>query len=574
MKIKGKITLIKKLVWLIGILLLFYTRLINLSWGLPYPMHPDERNMADALKTLYCPLPPNFNFLNQCFHPHFFAYGQLPLYLGYLLIFIKKFLLGEIGLFTFGKISIHFSEAILALRFISAIASIFTAIIIFRIYKALNLKTEFYRSFLTFLIIVFSPVVIQFSHFGTTESLLMLFYTLIVYLSLLFIANKLSTKHFLFLSAFFVGLSVATKVSSSFFVILPLFVLSPLFIEGQKKKLTKKTFAYGFFYICLTIFFAGIFSPHNLINFREFLSTVRYESAVALGTIDVFYTRQFFLADKVLFPLIKIFPYALGLPASLLFFLGFLFLNTRDSKINLLRLAFIIYFFLNLFIYTQWTRFYAPIFPLMIIFVILFLGKTKNVILFSLISLLTIIPGIAYLNIYQNQDIRIEASEWIYKNLPNNSYLLSETANVVDVPFLSENIYSKTFSYNAFNFYDLDKNDFLLTELNQALTKADFIIIPSRRILFNFTCIKNPNDFAYQTKRCAILHKKYPHLINYYKNFVFNEENYRLIKVFSRYPQIKLFGRVVFELPDEVAEETFSVFDHPVIRIFQKIKKN
>jgi hypothetical protein len=35
-------------------LILIYTRFVNIGWGLPYPMHPDERNMAVAVQNLNC----------------------------------------------------------------------------------------------------------------------------------------------------------------------------------------------------------------------------------------------------------------------------------------------------------------------------------------------------------------------------------------------------------------------------------------------------------------------------------------------------------------------------------------
>ena len=44
-KINGKVILVV-IIWLLIIGLLVYSRFINLGWGLPYPMHPDERNMA------------------------------------------------------------------------------------------------------------------------------------------------------------------------------------------------------------------------------------------------------------------------------------------------------------------------------------------------------------------------------------------------------------------------------------------------------------------------------------------------------------------------------------------------
>ena len=64
-------------------LVLVYSRFVGLDWGLPYPMHPDERNMATAIQSLNCGIS-NFK---ECFNPHFFAYGQFPLYLGYLIVY-------------------------------------------------------------------------------------------------------------------------------------------------------------------------------------------------------------------------------------------------------------------------------------------------------------------------------------------------------------------------------------------------------------------------------------------------------------------------------------------------------
>ena len=82
-------------------------------------------------------------------------------------------------------------------------------------------------------------------------------------------------------------------------------------------------------------------------------------------------------------------------------------------------------------------------------------------------------PGIAYLQVYQNPDVRFQASDWIYKNIPNNSYILSETANVVDVPF-SNGTMEQSNNYNviSFNFYDLDESPELQLELKNHLKKV------------------------------------------------------------------------------------------------------
>ncbi len=163
---------IKRLIHLIPIILsialLFYTRFVNLHWGLPYPMHPDERNMAVTLQNLNC----QHHNLKECLNPHFFAYGQLPLYLGYLLVLFLKFWDGDLTR------PISFSEATISLRIISAIASVINYFILIKIIELIFKKISLLKKITSSLIIIFSPFFIQLSHFGTTESLLMIFNSL------------------------------------------------------------------------------------------------------------------------------------------------------------------------------------------------------------------------------------------------------------------------------------------------------------------------------------------------------------------------------------------------------------
>ena len=579
-KINGKQILV------IGLLaLLAYSRFINLGWGLPYPMHPDERNMATAIQQLNCQSPvislnlpksifgnwepvstwfkiiKPFDFLN-CFNPHFFAYSQFPLYLGYLIVFILKFFDGDMGF------PISFDEAVLSLRLISAVASIINFIIIIKIINFIIQK----KSLLSYLIIIFSPYAIQFAHFGTTESLLMMFYSGIIYLSLLFIDKNISTSAFVANSSIVVGLSLATKVSSAIFLIVPFTVLLFSFEELKLKTSLYKSknlfifFAYRFVskiidlsvFAFLTVVIFIFFSPHNFINFKDFISSMNYESEVALGRSLVFYTRQFFNTVPVLFQLDKIFPYVLGWPIFLMGIIGLIGLNWKDKKINLLRFTFLVYFIPSAFIYAKWSRFMAPILPLITIFAILFLLRIKVINFIKIIIvIIAILPGLAYLSVYQNLDVRYKASEWIYKNIPNNSYILFETANVVDVPINNETM-KQLNNYNAvsFNFYDLDISKELQSRLISEIEKADYIFIPSRRI------------FANHPK------KTYPVLNKYYEDLFSGKLGFEKVAEFDSFPKICLpFTNNCLEFPDEEAEETWTVFDHPVIRIYKRVVK-
>ena len=339
--------------------------------------------------------------------------------------------------------------------------------------------------------------------------------------------------------------------------------------------------------------FTAIFSVQSLLNWSDFINTIKYEVAVGNGTQQIFYTRSFFLSLPVLFQLTKIFPYVLGLIPFILFVSGFLLLPWKIREFVILRLFFLLYFLPTAFLYAKWTRFLSPVFPLAtLIFIITFIEfyiyikkrllQSRFVsVSFIFLVFLSVLPGLSYLSIYQQPDVRFLASKWIYENIPAGSKILSETANVMDIPI---NIQSHKFKdviprqYNivSFNFYDLDGNPQLQSELDQHLQTADYIFIPSRRVNLNHSCFNdqasmiNKSLIEYSLVRCSVLEKRYPKLNNYYKK-LFNEElGFVQIAEINSYPKISLFGKTIIEFPDEFAEETWTVFDHPVIRIFKK----
>ncbi|MGB9707560.1 MAG: ArnT family glycosyltransferase, partial [Microgenomates group bacterium] len=548
-------------VWLLLILLLFYTRGVNLGWGLPYPMHPDERNMAMAIENLNCRLPPtefNFSTITKCFNPHFFAYGQFNLYLAYLIALILKFLDGD-----FNTV-VSFSEAVVSLRIISFSASILNFFVLLKIIELIlgkRIRNISQRVFFS-LPLIFIPFFIQFSHFGTTEAVLMLFYSLIVYLNLKLIQLKkddflIKKKRLILLIGLMTGLAAATKVSSLIFIlpsVISLLDINYYFFKKEKNFLwLKRIIVDCFLLIFLTGFFLVIFSPYNFLAWREFSGAFNYESGVALGKIDVFYTRQFKNTIPIVFQITKIFPYVLGW-LSIFFYLGFVFLSWRKKEINFLRWAILAYFIPNAFLYAKWTRFMAPIFPLMLIIAVIFLQQVKTYFkknkishfLFLTFYLFLLLPGIGYLAVYKGLDSRFQASIWSVKNIPPGSYILSETANVVDVPFVlpeKMNFYSN-YTYISFNFYDLDLSEEKFSELKNHLSQADYIFVPSRRIFRNHYCQKkNEKISGYFFNHCQYLKKTYP-LLNQYYDALFNGRlGFKKVAEFTSYPKIELFNK-------------------------------
>ncbi len=568
----------------------------------PYFFNPDERNMASAITRFR--LPGNFN-------PHFFAYGQFPMYLAF---FSDIFTRGPLAVLQGVPLnnSTDFPTAIYWLRFWSALSSVFTVYLIYLISREiLPQKAALFAALIT----SFLPGLVQSAHFGTTESLLTLFFMAVIYLSIKLlnsnieyrnskqITNSNDRNHKLFRISDFgfrifalsaaIGLSLGSKLTGVFFFIPPLTSLMvrtiKLFSLKKRKAIISGLFEnlrIGLLVFIGSIFFFILSSPYNLKEMQNFQSAVfGYETDVATGKYDAFYTRQFVDSIPILFQLDMIFPYTLGLPIFILGSFGFLIaiftLNKNFKyKILIIAVSFLAYLIPNAFLFAKWTRFMTPILPFFSIFSVYgvqqfyiivtnLLVKSQNsnlktqiqivnlkskksfkilvVVLTFAICVLTLLPGITFMSIYINEDTRVTASKWIYENIPDKSYILSETANVVDIPLglPTSDQRPKTNDYTviSFDFYHLDENPILFEDLLTHLEKADYTLIPSRRIFANY----------------PKLPQKYPLVTKYYQLLFSGNLGFEKVKEIS-------------VRNDEQAEETFTVFDHPVIRIYQKVK--
>lgn len=465
------------------------TRFIGLDWGNGIFYHPDENNMASSLSRLS----------TKDLDPHFYAYGQFPVYLGF-------FALKILGLPN------TFPNSIYALRAISALSGMFSFLVFYKIIQ----KVDRNSAFLASLIYIFLPGNIQLSHFGTTESILILFYLLIFYFS---------PKSPL-LASIFLGLATGIKISSLVFAI-------PIFLSILKHKNIR------LFIASLLIFgiFVFLSSPYNFLNQKDFLSSLRYETQVARGDMAVFYTNQFRHTTPYLFQAQKVFPFALGLPV---FVLSFLAISRFKFQKNLLSLSILItslvYFLYFGQLYTKWFRFMSPVFFIGPLLVGIYLSKIKNNLLKYLLLLICILPGALFFTRYLSVDVRTQVNDYIQANM-GESYILSEAGNVANLV-----------DTQNFDFYNLDTNPDLQKQLQEELRLANYIIVPSRRMYAN----QNNPEFPYSQA--------------YYVSLFSGQLGFRQIKSFSFYS--KLLN------PELLAEETFTVFDTPTIRIFQKKYEN
>ena len=161
----------------------------------------------------------------------------------------------------------------------------------------------------------------------------------------------------------------------------------------------------------------------------------------------------------------------------------------------------------------------------------------------------TLLWALAFFSIYTKEDSRITASRWIYQNIPKGSNILIEYHDAT-LPVTLQTNKSDIYNVETIDSFNSNNPDYYA----ERLTSADYIVLSSRRV---YKTIK-------QLSKTYPLANKYNVPNKYYQMLFANQLGYKKISEFNSYPS--LLG---FIINDDGSEETFQVFDHPNIQIFQ-----
>ncbi len=509
----------------------FLVRFYHLDWGEGLFFHPDENNMVRSISQM------NFPDLN----PHFFAYGQFPLYLTYFTGILMSGLRGELS-FTVSSF-----EAVYILRFWSAIFSLATVVVGYKLTTILFANKN--QKCIYPALLALTPGLIQSAHFGTTESIMAFVFILLTYYCLKIYKEELSGKYFL-VTGLISGIGLATKMSSAVYIF-PLLLITAIFTIARSEKRSIQLKNFLALLIVAGLFFA-IFCPFYFISWQEAASTIGYESKVAAGKVAVFYTRQFTGTKPIIFQLAKVFPWALGLPMFFLFLAGFVngagrlfFKKIKPSReLIVVLIGPVSWFIFNGFLYAKWTRFMTPVLPFLVLLAAWFVSLIDKKKIKTIFLLVSFSPGLIFLKVY-NTDIRLSSTDWMNKNLPAGSVILSEGGNVVDLPVKNLNL----FKVSNFDFYSLEDSLKNKDRLEGLIDEADYILIPSRRVFAN-------------------LHQEdaYPQTASYYQRLFTGELGFVKYKQFAT---LNVWEELLLG-SDLTSEETWTVFDRPTIRLYKR----
>jgi 4-amino-4-deoxy-L-arabinose transferase-like glycosyltransferase len=524
---------------LVGAFLRFY----NINWDKGLTFHPDERNIDAAVSRI--------SFFDQL-NPEFFAYGGLPIYLyravGEIVYFITK---DHSWLHSWGKINIIGRSFSALFSTLSIPAAYFLA------KKLFNKRVAILSAFFT----TFTVAFIQTAHYGITESFLA-FMAILISSTALSTLSSPTAKNYL-KNGVLLSFATAAKTSGISFLVYPL----TAHLLTMSKSITSsfllreiKRARYLIFFLLVALAVFLILSPFTILSWDKFMESMHYESGVVAGNLQVPYTLQFTNTVPYLFQIKNLF-WQLG-PFALFSLVGFVFLffNKKiDKKKRILFLSFpLVYFIYVGSWHTKFIRYMVPILPFFVLFasyLLIYIKRKFNIIgtfLIIIICLLTVSWAMAFFTIYTREQTRIEASKWIYKNIPKGSTILSEHWDDGLPVNLPEQIGSPSL-YNIEQLTIYEPDDFYKIDYYaNKLSNADYIIINSRRLYGTLINLK----------------EKYPITSLYYEKLFDGSIGFYKVAQFTSYPQI--FG---FQIVDDKSEETFQVYDHPKVLIFKNTQR-
>ncbi len=560
---------------LFGILLIAAgLRFYNLNWDQGYHLHPDERAIIMKVVELRFPVdnPGSFFSPESTWNPHFFAYGSFPFYL-------LKFVGSALGIFdprfaAYDLINI-------AGRFISSVFDLATVLLLFYLGKKLHGLTVGYLSAFFYAV---SVLPIQLSHFYAVDTLLTFFSLAVLYQLILFY-EKPSSKRAILIGIFF-GLAMATKISALVLLVAIGTTLAADFIllflkQPHRPRLwlphvpafLKHLIFYAVLISVTTIIVFSVSEPYALIDFKEFWRQTMEQSAMTHNAFIFPYTLQYVGKIPYLYELKNIFLWGMGPLLATLAFAGaiyfFYLIFVKDKHGKWAKEAIIAVFFLTYFwivgkFAIGFMRYMLPVYPIFCLFAAFLLYKGINylqlstrlkfILLFYIGALLLVWP-VSFIHIYAQPNTRTSATQWMMEYIPKGRILSIEHWD--DALPLSG---SQNYRIQELKLYDPDTAE-KWRNINQLITQTDYIIIASNRLyapLQRLTdCKSLPQD------RC------YPLTSDYYRNLFNGTLGFQKIAQFQDYPTIPFFD---ISINDQTADESFTVYDHPKIMIFQKIE--
>jgi len=297
--------------------------------------------------------------------------------------------------------------------------------------------------------------------------------------------------------------------------------------------------------------------PYAFINTAAFIKDIALQTKMNSDPYIFPYTLQYVNSLPYFYYLKNIFLWGLGPIISILSLIGgFKLRKFLFSKYFLFFLFYLIYFLIIGRSAVKFMRYMLPIYPFLSIIAGYGVSQiTNNRYLIILILLFSSFWTLMFVNIYSNPHTRIAATNWILKNIPPGTTLATEHWDD-GLPLTK----GENYKHVELTLYDQPDSQTKWLILDNKLKQTDYIIIASNRLYVPLQKLANCNRF----KLC------FPSTTKYYQELFAGKLGFKKIAEFAVYPGFQIFG-FKFQISDQGADESFTVYDHPKIMIYKKL---
>ncbi|HVN85606.1 MAG TPA: DUF2298 domain-containing protein [Candidatus Binatia bacterium] len=545
------------------------------SWDQHHFFHPDERAIAEAVQRI------SLGWSDFRLDPKFFAYGSLPFYLTRAVVdalaHVAPHLASYDGIIATGRV-------------VSGVAGTLTVVVLILLGARLyNLSVGILAGFL----LAACPLHVQNSHFMATDIAL----TLAVLVALFAQINLVRSGRLL--DAVWVGVTLGIALACKFSA-LPL--LAPLAVTLAIRARTDGFGRIALYAPLILLIAVGVFAigePYAFATFNPIALVTLFVQAMpralavirstdpelhgVRGAVEVLfraisapayassileqshmvsnagllpYTNQYVGTPKYGYELTQIVLWCMAPPLGLaaVWATGRRAVNFwRERSEEIVLLAWVVPFFLvSGWFEVKFIRYLLPIYPIMILFAAEWLvrlrarGGMVGRVLSLIVTVGTLLALFAFMSIYARPHTVVSASEWVYKFVPTGSKILSQDWDE-GFPFSFPGMGPERYKITNFGYYEPD-NPTKIRKLAGHLAESDYIAFQTKRLYGALT-------------QAA---QKYPLSSNYFYLLFAGDLGYTLVHEEASRPSV--FG---IEFPDELADESFTVYDHPKVLIFR-----
>jgi len=511
-------------------LLALALRLHGLGWDSGHHFHPDERRIAEAVATI--------SFSPLQLDPRFYAYGSFPMYVTRAAVAAAKVVSPGLG------------EYDLAIRVGRALSALWGAATVFLLGL---LGRRLYGEgvgLLAAALLALTVTHLQNSHFATND--VALAFLVLATLTLLLRAVEGSSARRWAAVGAATGLAVATKVSA-LPLALPLGV-GLLLYAFRNASLGAALGAAG----AAGAAAAGAFvlaEPYALLSWQRFLADVLEQSRMVRQAGLYPYTHQYTGAPRLLYEVRELVLWGMGPLLGVTALAGLVqCLSRRTRAGEWLLLAWAIPFLLiNASFEIKYPRYLLPLVPLLCLWGALLLARLaargrRGRALRALVVGGTALYALAFSAIYTREHTVRQASRWFYQQVPAGSRVAIQEWDE-GFPFHLPGFDPSRYTVVQLPLYEAD-SETKVRRLASELAAADVVVLQTRRLVGSVTRAE----------------ATFPVTARFFRLLYAGDLGFRLERAFTSRPS--LLG---LELPSELADESFSVYDHPKVVIFRKV---